>query len=222
MTSRRNSAPLRLLIADVDAAFRADLREMVEAFCYQVVTEASTGREVLEAARRFCPDVILLSLNTTEGEASDFDYFTVAANLQREKIAPVLLVASQVNPETVRKAAAIGIYSFLVKPLRQASLLPAIEIAYGNWRDRLEAERRLKLLQKQDNTRALVDCAKKTLMQTVGLSEAEAYRLIRTRSMNTRKSMEEIALAILTAYPMLNSGRSSVEENEIQIGGSPR
>jgi two-component system, response regulator PdtaR len=46
-------------------------------------------------------------------------------------------------------------------------------------------------------TRKLVERAKGVLMDTQGLKEQEAFRKIQQLSMNTRKSMREIAQAIL-------------------------
>ena len=49
-------------------------------------------------------------------------------------------------------------------------------------------------------TRKFVDRAKGILMDTQGLSEAEAFRRIQKMSMNTRKPMKDVAEAIILAY----------------------
>jgi two-component system sensor histidine kinase/response regulator len=51
-----------ILVVDDDDGFRASLREMFEAYGYQVV-EASNGREAIETASGECPDIIVMDLN---------------------------------------------------------------------------------------------------------------------------------------------------------------
>jgi AmiR/NasT family two-component response regulator len=51
-------------------------------------------------------------------------------------------------------------------------------------------------------TRKVVERAKGLLMDSQGLKEAEAFRKIQRLSMNTRKSMREVAEAILLAHEL--------------------
>ena len=59
-------------------------------------------------------------------------------------------------------------------------------------------------LQKSLEERKLIEKAKGVLMQTARLSEAEAFRMLQKQSMEKRKSMREIAEAILLARELLN------------------
>ena len=51
-----------ILVVDDDDGFRTALREMLEAYGYQVI-EASNGREAIETASSECPDIIVMDLN---------------------------------------------------------------------------------------------------------------------------------------------------------------
>jgi len=53
------------------------------------------------------------------------------------------------------------------------------------------------VIQEELEARKLVERAKDILMQRLGLSGEEAYRRIQRQSMNTRKSMREVAEAII-------------------------
>lgn len=53
---------MRVLIADDHALFRDGLRSLLEAHDFEVVGEASDGREALEMAREHRPDVVLMDL----------------------------------------------------------------------------------------------------------------------------------------------------------------
>jgi len=55
-------------------------------------------------------------------------------------------------------------------------------------------------------TRKLIERAKDILSQETNISPSEAYRLIQKQSMDSRKSMREIAEAIITAKEVKNKG----------------
>jgi len=55
------------------------------------------------------------------------------------------------------------------------------------------------VIQEELEARKLVERAKEALMARKGLSAAEAFRRMQKQSMNTRRSMREIAEAILLA-----------------------
>ena len=76
-------------------------------------------------------------------------------------------------------------------------LLPAIEIAMARYAEFQEIDKKVGDLQETLETRKLVERAKGVLMDTQGLKEQEAFRKIQQLSMNTRKTMREIAQAIL-------------------------
>jgi signal transduction protein with GAF and PtsI domain len=61
---------------------------------------------------------------------------------------------------------------------------------------------RSKVIQEELETRKLVERAKGILMRDYGLLEDEAFNRIRKKSMDTRRSMREIAEAIILAYEM--------------------
>lgn len=58
---------------------------------------------------------------------------------------------------------------------------------------------RTRVIQEELETRKLVEKAKGILMKDQGLSEAEAYRTIQKYSMDSRKSMRQVAEAVITA-----------------------
>lgn len=58
---------------------------------------------------------------------------------------------------------------------------------------------RTRIVQEELETRKLVERAKDVLMRNNGISGEEAYRRIQRKSMNTRKTMKEIAEAIILA-----------------------
>jgi response regulator NasT len=69
-------------------------------------------------------------------------------------------------------------------------------------------EREVGDLKEALETRKLIERAKGVLMELHGLREAEAFHRIRKASMDSRKSMKEVAEAILLTHQMEMAGRS--------------
>jgi response regulator NasT len=185
-----------VIIADDESIIRIDLREMLTAQGYLVVGEASDGRSAVNLARELRPDLVIMDIKMP----GDVDGIDAARVLTREKIAPVLLLTAFNQRELVAGAREAGVVGYIVKPFREADLAPAIEVASARYREFLELEREVEDLKEALETRKLVDRAKGVLMDTQGLKEAEAFRRIQKLSMNSRKSMREVAEAILLAH----------------------
>ncbi len=65
--------------------------------------------------------------------------------------------------------------------------------------DNTELLVRTRIIQEELETRKLVERAKDILMRNNGVTGEEAYRRMQRKSMNTRKSMREVAEAIILA-----------------------
>ncbi|HXR66343.1 MAG TPA: ANTAR domain-containing protein, partial [Ktedonobacteraceae bacterium] len=78
----------------------------------------------------------------------------------------------------------------------------AIEVALARYVEFRALEEKTRTLSDQLETRKVVERAKGLLMEKQGLSEQEAFRKIQKASMNNRKSMREVAEAILLTNEM--------------------
>lgn len=185
---------LRIVIADDEPIIRLDLKKMLEDLGYDVVAELGDGAKALEAARTLKPDVVILDIKMPEMDGID-----AAKIITEEKIAPVLLLTAYSQIDLVNRAKQAGVYSYLVKPFKEADLMPQIEVAVARWEAYLRIEEQATDLEEKLETRKSVDRAKGILMDLYGLKEQEAFRRIQVQSMNTRKSMREIAEAIIIA-----------------------
>ncbi|MHB1130763.1 MAG: ANTAR domain-containing response regulator [Chloroflexota bacterium] len=185
----------RVVIADDESIIRMDLREMLESLGYLVVGEAGDGISAVNIARELKPDLVIMDI-----KMPDLDGIAAAKMLTEERIAPVLLLTAFSQQELVEGAREAGVVGYIVKPFRESELLPAIEVALARFREFRSLEREATDLRDTLETRKLVERAKGVLMDTQGLKEADAFRKIQKLSMNSRKSMRQIAEAILLAH----------------------
>ncbi|HEU5015203.1 MAG TPA: response regulator [Roseiflexaceae bacterium] len=183
---------LRLVIADDESLIRMNLKETLVGMGYLVVGEAGDGVSVINLARELRPDLVIMDIKMPK-----LDGIQAAKVLTEERIAPVLLLTAYSDRELVDRALEAGVGYYIVKPLRDSELLPAIEIARARYAEFQEMDKQIDDLKETLETRKLVERAKGILMDTQGLKEQEAFRKIQQLSMNTRKSMREVAQAIL-------------------------
>ena len=186
---------LRIVIADDEPIIRLDLRKTLENMGHQVVGEAGDGAKAFDVAREMKPDIVILDIKMPELDGIDG-----AKVITTEGIAPVLLLTAYSQKDLVDRAKDAGVFAYLVKPFKEADLLPAMEIAISRYEEFVELENEVSDLENKLDTRKAVDRAKGILMDQYGLKEQEAFRRIQIQSMNTRKSMREIAEAIIIAH----------------------
>lgn len=185
---------LRVLIADDDPIIRLDLKQMLENLEYEVVAEEGDGKAALDAARALRPDICILDVKMPV-----MDGIEAVTLLSEEGIAPAILLTAYSDRELVDRARAAGVFAYLVKPFKPSDLPPAIEVARSRYEQYLELSKEISSLGDRLEARKAVDRAKGVLMARDNISEDEAYRRIQQQSMNARKSMREVADAILLA-----------------------
>ena len=186
--------PLRIVIADNESIIRMDLKEMLEEAGHTVVGEAVNGQKAVELAKKYRPDLVIMDV-----KMPNMDGITAAKLISTDKLAPVLLLTAFSQKEIVEKAKESGVLAYLVKPVKEANLFPAIGIALSRFGEMKELEKELEDLKHSLETRKILDRAKGILMDAHHLNESEAFRRIQQYSMAKRISIREVAEAIIHA-----------------------
>ena len=184
--------PLKIVIADDEAIIRMDLREMLEEAGHEVVGETANGRRAVAIVRDTRPDLVILDI-----KMPDMDGVEAARMIAADHLAPVLLLTAFDDAELIRRATEAGVLAYLVKPVSEKSLFPAMEIALSRWRETESLEKELAETRDSLETRKLLDRAKGILMQAHGISEEEAYRRMQRYSMEKRRTLKEVAAAVV-------------------------
>jgi len=185
---------MRVLIADDDPIIRLDLRQMLESLGYEVIAEAEDGQIAITLATSEKPDVCLLDV-----KMPNMDGIDAASHLAENGIAPVVLLTAYSDSELIERAKQAGVFGYLVKPFKPSDLSPAIEVARSRFESNQLLSKEISDLSERLEARRAIEKAKGLLMRDQKIDEAEAYRRIQTQSMNARKSMKEVADAIILA-----------------------
>ncbi|HEX9069845.1 MAG TPA: response regulator [Ktedonobacterales bacterium] len=191
----------RLIIADDETLVRQDLKEDLERLGYTVVRDVPDGTSAINAAREIHPDAVIMDIRMP-----GVDGVSAAEVLTRERVAPVVLVTGYPDPQVIERARDVGVVSYLTKPWRDEDLQAAVELGCARFQEFRDLEDKVTSLEDQLATRRVVERAKGILMEQYGLSENDAYQRIRRLSMNTRKTMREVADAIILTTELQGNG----------------
>lgn len=185
---------LNILIADDEALIRLDLREMLMDAGHKVIGEAADGQQAVKLARELKPDFIIMDV-----KMPIMDGLAAAEIIGEENIAPVLLLTAYSQQDIVDKASKAGVSAYLVKPVREEQLFPAMEIAFSRFAQLQQLNQELLDLKDSLETRKLVDRAKGILMTAHKISEQDAYRKMQQYSMAKRITLKALAESIIKA-----------------------
>ena len=186
----------RIVIAEDEPLARLDLGQMLENLGHEVVGETGRGDEVVQLVRDLKPDLVILDIKMP----GEIDGLGAAQLLAEERVAPVLLLTAYSDQEFIDGARDAGVMGYLVKPYGENQLAPAIEVALARFGEFSQLQKELGSTKEALVTRKIVERAKGVLMDTAGLKESEAFHRIQRLSMNSRKSMREVAEAILLTH----------------------
>ena len=182
----------RVLIVDDHAPSRAALAEAVGAQGGQVVGNGSRVEDVVRLVELHRPDVGVLAVGLTDGDGVE-----AARQVMTSYPCALVMLTSRTDADVAGRAVEAGVLGFLAKPLRHEELGPALDLAVSRFRDLQEVRRENEALKRKLESRKLVDRAKALLIQRAGMSEAEAYRRLQKTAMDTRRTMGDVAQALL-------------------------
>lgn len=184
---------MRVLIAEDEALIRMDLKEMLLEVGHEVVGEARDGAEAIAMARELTPDVIFMDINMPGTNGIE-----AACTIGEESIAPVVMVTAFSQASYVEQACDAGAMAYIVKPFSRADVLPAMQVAVSRFAEAAALSAEVEDLTERLETRKVVDRAKGILIER-GMSEPEAFRRLQKLAMDKRKSLREIAEAVVLA-----------------------
>jgi AmiR/NasT family two-component response regulator len=189
---------LRVLVADDESLRVMSLKGQLESIGHRVIAEAANGKEAVTLARELRPDLAILDIKMPE-----MDGIEAAQTITQEHPIPIILLTAFSEKELAERAANANVAAYLMKPVSEQDLLPAIALAVSRFKEFQSLHHEVDDLRDALETRKLVERAKGILMRRLNLTEEEAFRRMQRRSQNENKKLGEIAEAIITADGML-------------------
>lgn len=185
-------SPVRILVAEDESLIRLDLVEMLAELGYEVVAQVADGQSAVDQAHALRPDVCFLDVAMPVR-----DGLSAAEEIVASRLSAVVMVTAFSQQDIVARAASAGVLGYLVKPFTKADLAPAIEMAVARWQQMRELEGEIHDMGERLAARDIVERAKARLQEEFGLSESEAFSLLRRQAMDARVTLAEIAVSVL-------------------------
>jgi DNA-binding NarL/FixJ family response regulator len=112
-----------VLLVDDHAIWRGGVRSMLEDSDFNVIGEASSGREAVEKVRELRPQVVLLDIRMAGGDGLD----ALHAIKQEYPDVAVIMLTTYDNPTFMARAVAGGASGYLLKGVERDELLSALK-----------------------------------------------------------------------------------------------
>ena len=186
---------MRVLVVDDESLIRMDLRDILESQGHTVIGEGANGVEAIQLCQDLTPDIVLMDV-----KMPTLDGIEAARQIRHKRLAPVVLLTAYSQDDLIQKASQSGVYGYLIKPLREPDLGPALRMAMGRFQEERDLLEQVKGLERSLEERKYVTKATGILMSLHGFSEEKAYEKIRSFSMDKRISFVETCKKIIAAH----------------------
>jgi len=118
--------------------------------------------------------------------------------------APIIALIGTETPSRLKWLLDLRPASFLIKPLRSAGLYTALVVAFDSALRRLDEAAYVERLEDRIRSRRVVFAAVLQIMRGHGMSETDAFSLIRQTAMRHRTTIEVLSAEIIAAGGMPN------------------
>src|ERR1700731_3905668 len=175
----------KIVIVDESPIRAAILEEGLREAGFTGVVHISEMQNLLARIYALDPDVILIDLENPSRDILE-QMFQVSRAVRR----PIAMFVDQSDAASIQASVDAGVSAYIVDGLKKERIKPILDLCIS----RFNAFAKL-----QDE----LDRTKGILMKLKGLTEDEAYILLRSTAMREKKKIGEIAQSILTASEML-------------------
>ncbi len=191
----------RVLLVDDEALIRMGMRVMLQDLGYEIAGEAADGQEAIEKVTALDPDVVIMDI-----KMPGMDGLEATRRIMATHPVPIIVLTAYNQRSLVEEAADAGVLAFLMKPVRESDIGPAIEVARARFAD-------LRWLGRTPPDRVLaeggggrssdggaterVDAATRILKVRYRLTEAQAASRLRRLAHSSRRTVAEVAEAII-------------------------
>lgn len=182
-----------VLVVDDEPIIRMDLRQMLEDMDFEVCGEAGDGFDAEELCRSLSPDIVLMDL-----EMPVFDGLSAAETIINEDLAGCVVICTGFADEKfIADAGRIGAAGYLVKPIEERTLKPALEVAWAQSRRLRRLKEESGQLEEKLKELKFIDRAKALLAKEKGIPESEAYHQMQKTAMEKRIPLGKVADMVL-------------------------
>ncbi|GES42274.1 MULTISPECIES: ANTAR domain-containing response regulator [Rhizobium] len=189
---------LTILVIDENTIRASIIEEGLREAGHARVTVIHEVQGVARTIETLRPDVIIIDL-----ENPNRDMMEHLFQLTRTVGRPIAMFVDRSDTASIEAAVEAGVSAYIVDGLKKERVKPILDMAVSRFNAFSRLQRELADAKSALEERKIVERAKGILMKMRGLSEEEAFALLRQTAMNEKKKMSEIAQSVVTAAGLL-------------------
>jgi len=190
--------PLSILVIDENRLRASIIEAGLREAGYDNLTVVHDVTGITRKISEIEPDVIVIDL-----ENPNRDMLENMFQLSRAVKRPIAMFVDRSDSASIEAAVDAGVSAYVVDGLKQDRVKPILDMTISRFNAFSRMARELDEARSELENRKLVDRAKGILMATRGLSESQAYALLRKTAMNQNRKISEIAESLITAAGLL-------------------
>jgi response regulator NasT len=188
----------KIVIVDESPIRAAILVEGLREAGFTGVTHISEMHNLLARIYALDPDVILIDLENPSRDVLE-QMFQVSRAVRR----PIAMFVDQSDSASIQASVDAGVSAYIVDGLKKERIKPILDLCISRFNAFSKLQDELERTKSALEDRKVIDRAKGILMKLKGLTEDEAYILLRSTAMREKKKIGEIAQSIVTASELL-------------------
>ncbi|WP_299285519.1 ANTAR domain-containing protein [uncultured Tateyamaria sp.] len=190
---------LRILVVETDPA---RVREIVDALTsagWRDVKALAQISGLDRTVKEFAPDIVLIDLANPDRDT--LEHITMASETTKRAVA---LFVDHTDDDLTKAALSAGVSAYVVDGLKMNRIKPVLETAIARFKIMRQMQSELDAAKQALEDRKTIDRAKGFLMRQRGLSEDDAYGLMRKTAMDQGRKVIDVANALVTAADLLS------------------
>lgn len=188
----------KIVIVDESPIRAAILEEGLREAGFTQVVHISEMQSLLARIYAVDPDIILIDLENPSRDVLEA-MFQVSRAVKR----PIAMFVDQSDSASIQASVEAGVSAYIVDGLKKERIKPILDLCVSRFNAFAKLQEELERTKSQLEDRKVIERAKGILMKMKGLTEDEAYVLLRSTAMREKKKIGEIAQSIITASEML-------------------
>ncbi len=146
------------------------------------------------------PDVIVIDLENPNRDQLEH-VFQVSRAVRR----PIAMFVDKSGPDSIEAAVEAGVSAYIVDGLKKERVKPILDMAISRFRAFSRMADELEQARNELAERKTIEKAKGILMSSKGLSEKDAYGLLRRTAMNQNRKIIDVAQSLVIASGLLGA-----------------
>lgn len=188
----------KIVIVDESPIRAAILEEGLREAGFTQVVHISEMQSLLARIYAVDPEIILIDLENPSRDVLEA-MFQVSRAVKR----PIAMFVDQSDSASIQASVEAGVSAYIVDGLKKERIKPILDLCVSRFNAFAKLQEELERTKSQLEDRKVIERAKGILMKVKGLTEDEAYVLLRSTAMREKKKIGEIAQSIITASEML-------------------